>query len=156
MEALSIINLIARAVDKNGIDPDNLNTTTTDPMLIGMQRKYCKPGKCPAEWAIIDYQPTFAGNTVYGLCFLVLLAPQLWFGIRYKTWTYMTAVCLGLIGEVVGYIGRLMLSKNNFPLNNFLMLVTAPSVTISSNEQQQSCSTHNGASSVDGGDISLS
>lgn len=118
---MDILHLIARAVDENGIDPNNLNLTTHDPKLIQMQRKYCKPGKCPAEWATLQYQPTFPGNAVYLGCFVVLLGAQLWFGIRKKTWNYMGAVCLGVFGEIAGYVGRLMLSKNNFPLRNFLM-----------------------------------
>ena len=81
----------------------------------------CKVGVCPLDMAIITYQPNFAGNTIYGVCFIILLFLQLFFGIRKKTWTYMTAVCLGIFGEIVGYGGRLMLHNNPFDMNNFLV-----------------------------------
>ena len=76
---------------------------------------------CPVERGIIRYQPTIAGNSIYGVCFILLLLTQLYFGIRKKTWTYMSAVCLGVFGEIVGYGGRLMLNKNPFEMNNFLV-----------------------------------
>ncbi|KAF2446176.1 RTA1-domain-containing protein [Karstenula rhodostoma CBS 690.94] len=92
----------------------------------------CKVGVCPLDMAIITYQPNFAGNTIYGVCFIILLFMQLFFGIRKKTWTYMTAVCLGIFGEIVGYGGRLMLNNNPFDMNNFLIylvpLTVAPAL----------------------------
>jgi hypothetical protein len=117
----TLLHMLARAVDPNGIDPNHLNTTTTDPMLIGMQKKYCKIGTCPESWQTMDYRPNIAGNIIYMLCFLALQGGQLWFGIRGKTWTFMGTMCLGLLGEFVGYIGRVMLNLNPFPMNNFLM-----------------------------------
>jgi len=115
------IQFIARAVDKNGIDPNNLNTTTTDPKLIDLQKDYCEVGKCPLEWAIMHYRPTIPGNAAYAACFVILLLPQLWFGIRKKTWNYMVAVCLGILGETIGYVGRVMYNRNPFPMRNFLL-----------------------------------
>lgn len=85
------------------------------------RKPICTVGTCPLEMGIIRYQPTFAGNSIYGVCFILLLLVQLYFGIRKKTWTYMSAVCLGIFGEIVGYGGRLMLNKNPFDMNNFLM-----------------------------------
>ena len=41
----------------------------------------------------------------FALCFLVQLVQ----GIRYKTWTFMIALCLGCLGEAVGYGGRIMM-----------------------------------------------
>jgi hypothetical protein len=109
------------SLDKNGIDPNHLNLTTTNSTLIAMQRKYCHLGECPIEWATIAYIPNIGGNVVYMLCFLVLLAVQLFFGIRYKTWKFLASMMLGLLLEVIGYIGRIMLHNNPFIMNNFLV-----------------------------------
>ncbi|KAF2181845.1 RTA1-domain-containing protein [Zopfia rhizophila CBS 207.26] len=108
-------------LDKNGIDPNNLNLNTTDPTLIGMQRKYCKLGECPIEWATISYIPNLGGNLVYLICFLVLLGIQIFFGVRKKTWTYLGAMVMGVLLEIIGYIGRIMLHNNPFIMNNFLV-----------------------------------
>ncbi|KAF1957466.1 RTA1-domain-containing protein [Byssothecium circinans] len=124
--------LLARKLDQNGIDPDHLILNTTNPVLIAMQKKYCRVGTCPPEWAILHYRPNFIGNTIYLAMFGLLLAGQLWFGIRKKTYKYCATVCLGVIGEMVGYVGRLMLNKNPFPMNNFLInlvpLTVAPAL----------------------------
>lgn len=120
---MDVLALIARTVNEHGVDPDNINTNSTDPAYIGPARKYCEIGKCPIEWATIQYRPTIPGNVIYLLCFLVLLGGQLFYGIRKKTWTYMGAVSAGVLLEIVGYIGRIMLNQNPFIMNNFLTYV---------------------------------
>jgi hypothetical protein len=114
-------NLVVRALDANGIDPDNIDVNTKDPMKIGMSRKYCKVGKCPEAWQTMEYRPNIAGNVIYMLLLLVLFVGQAFLGIRHKTWKYMAALCLGLLGEMIGYVGRLMLNQNPFIMNNFLV-----------------------------------
>lgn len=117
----SLFHLAIRALDENGIDPDNIDVNTTDPLKIAMSRRYCKVGTCPESWQTIDYRPTLAGNIVYMVCLFALLGGQMYFGIRNKTWTYFGTVCLGIVGEIVGYIGRVMLNINPFRMNNFLL-----------------------------------
>jgi hypothetical protein len=114
-------HLLVRAVDRNGIDPNNIDVNTTDPVKIAMSRKYCHVGTCPTSWQTIKYRPTLPGNVIYMLCFLALLGAQLFLGIRTKTWSFMGTICLGLLGEVIGYIGRIMLEVNPFIENNFLL-----------------------------------
>ncbi|KAF2128512.1 RTA1-domain-containing protein [Dothidotthia symphoricarpi CBS 119687] len=116
-----LYQLIARAVDENGIDPNNIDVNTTDPMKIAMSLKYCKVGKCPEAWQKIEYQPNIPGNVIYMLCFLALAGGQVWYGVRNKTWSYMGTMVAGILGEMVGYIGRIMLSLNPFIMNNFLI-----------------------------------
>ena len=116
----TLFHLIARAIDENGIDPNNIDVNTTDPLKIAMSRRYCKVGKCPESWQTIEYRPTIPGNVIYMLCFFALFGAQLWFGIRSKTWTFMGTMCAGILGEIVGYIGRVMLNLNPFLMNNFL------------------------------------
>ncbi|KAF2868427.1 RTA1 like protein-domain-containing protein [Massariosphaeria phaeospora] len=118
MDALA---LIARALDPNGIDPDNIDTKTKDPLVIAMSRRYCKIDMCPIEWATIKYRPSIPGNVIYLLCFLALLGAQIFYGSRKKTWTYMSVIAMGLLGESIGYIGRIMLNLNPFIMNNFLL-----------------------------------
>ncbi|KAL5119053.1 hypothetical protein ACEQ8H_002977 [Pleosporales sp. CAS-2024a] len=117
----SLLHLAVRALDPNGIDPQHNNTSSTDPMYIGMARRYCTVGKCPESWQTIKYRPSIAGNVIYMLCFLALLGGQLWFGIRNRTWTFTGPICLGVFGEIIGYIGRILLYVNPFLMNNFLV-----------------------------------
>lgn len=116
----SLATILARSLDKNGVDPDHLILNTTNSTLIGMQRKYCHVGECPISWGMIRYLPTVPGNVIYLVCFVILLIGQLFFGIRKKTWTYLGSLTVGLLLEIIGYIGRIMLHKNPFLMNNFL------------------------------------
>lgn len=81
----------------------------------------CTVGACPLSCAQVEYIPTLAGNTAYAVAFGLLLLAQLGLGIKYKTWGFMIGMVCGLILEVVGYAGRIMLHENPFDFNNFIM-----------------------------------
>lgn len=81
----------------------------------------CKIGVCPPEFQLVQYLPSVGGNLVYMCCFIALLIPQVWFGIRHKTWTFLGSMFMGLVLEILGYAGRLMLHTNPFIMNNFLV-----------------------------------
>ncbi|KAK5951665.1 phospholipid-translocating ATPase rsb1 [Knufia fluminis] len=86
-----------------------------------IESDFCTAETCCLEQGQIHYIPTLAGNAAYAALFAILIIPNLTFGIRYKTWSFMSWLCLGLIGETVGYIGRIMLNDNIFSFNGFLM-----------------------------------
>lgn len=81
----------------------------------------CTVGECPLSCAQVEYLPTLAGNAVYAVAFGLLLLAQFGLGIKYKTWGFMVGMICGLILEVVGYAGRIMLHDNPFDFNNFIM-----------------------------------
>jgi hypothetical protein len=81
----------------------------------------CTAGTCPLSCAQVEYLPTLAGNAVYAAAFGLLLIMQLMLGIKYKTWGFTVGMICGLILEVVGYAGRVMLHANPFDFNNFIM-----------------------------------
>ncbi|KAH7142617.1 RTA1 like protein-domain-containing protein [Dactylonectria estremocensis] len=81
----------------------------------------CTVGTCPLSCAQLEYLPTLAGNAVYAAAFGLLLLAQLGLGIKYKTWGFMVGMICGLILEVVGYAGRIMLHGNPFDFNNFII-----------------------------------
>ncbi|KAF2999308.1 hypothetical protein E8E13_004780 [Curvularia kusanoi] len=116
--------LLTRTVDRNGIDPQHLNTTTTDPVIIAMSRKYCTVGTCPPSWQVIEYRPSVAGNSIYLTFFTLLLLAQLALGWRYRShgvWKYTAIMSVGVLGEMVGYVGRILLYQNPFLMNNFFV-----------------------------------
>ncbi|KAF2744444.1 RTA1-domain-containing protein [Sporormia fimetaria CBS 119925] len=119
------LTLLVRSYGDNiPIDPNNIDIMSTNPIYIAKHRKFCRvfeEPKCPLWWGTIRYRPTMAGNTIYLICFLALLGFQLFFGIRKKTWTYMGVVSAGILLECIGYVGRLMLNRNPFLMDNFLM-----------------------------------
>ena len=80
----------------------------------------CTLDTCPLDWAQVDYVPSLAGNLIYVTIFGLALLLQIGLGIYYKTWTYMIAMVGGLVGEIIGYIGRVQMHYNPFPKNPFL------------------------------------
>lgn len=85
-----------------------------------IQSDFCTPETCCLDQGQLRYIPTIAGNAIYAAFFAILILPNLWFGIRSRTWSFMTWLVLGLIGELVGYIGRIQLHNNIFDFNAFL------------------------------------
>lgn len=81
---------------------------------------FCTPETCCLKQGQLEYIPSLAGNAIYAAFFAIIILPNLWLGIRSKTWSFMTWLVLGLIGELVGYIGRIQLYNNIFDFNAFL------------------------------------
>lgn len=89
----------------------------------------CTVATCPLTCAQIRYLPTLGGNAVYAAGFGLLLIAQIGLGIKYKTWGFMVGMIFGLVLEVVGYAGRIMLHDNPFDFNNFIMYgLSSPSI----------------------------
>lgn len=85
----------------------------------------CTLDTCPIDLAYINYQPNLAANILFLAIFGLFLAGQLAIGSWYRTWTYMGAMSAGLILEVLGYLGRIMMHNNPFNFNAFLLYVAA-------------------------------
>ncbi|VUC31846.1 unnamed protein product, partial [Clonostachys rosea] len=81
----------------------------------------CTVETCPLSCAQVEYLPTVAGNATYATAFGLLLIVQLGLGIKYKIWGFMVGMTSGLVIEIVGYVGRIMLHNNPFDFNNFIM-----------------------------------
>ncbi|KAF2641186.1 sphingoid long-chain base transporter RSB1 [Massarina eburnea CBS 473.64] len=87
-------------------------------------------GPCTVEGTLYGYRPNLAANSFFaaffGLCFVLNLG----FGIKWKTWTYMIAMCLGCGAEVGGYIGRIIMYNDIFSSTGFqlqiCLLIIAP------------------------------
>ena len=86
----------------------------------------CTLSTCPSvldgvHLAHLTYLPTVAGNALYAAIFGVLIVTQIILGIRYRTWGYMIGMFFGLLCEIIGYAGRIMMHSNPFVDANFIM-----------------------------------
>lgn len=88
------------------------NTTVVD---------MCTPSTCCLAQGIVTYLPTVAGNAFYLACFALLLLAQAGLMIKHRVWSFGIWFCIGLIGEIVGYTGRIMLHQDIFSFNAFLV-----------------------------------
>ncbi|PKX99676.1 RTA1 domain-containing protein [Aspergillus novofumigatus IBT 16806] len=80
----------------------------------------CTLDTCPLDWALVRYMPSLPGNALYLALFLIMFLVQIYQGVRSRTWSYLACMTGGLLLEVVGYGGRLMLHSNPFNFSAFL------------------------------------
>lgn len=81
----------------------------------------CTPALCDMSYATVTYVPNLVWNEVYLGFFAFFLLCQLILVCFYRTWSYTAVMFFGLLLECVGYIGRIMMHKNIFDSNPFLM-----------------------------------
>ncbi|KAK4150497.1 sphingoid long-chain base transporter RSB1 [Chaetomidium leptoderma] len=88
--------------------------------------RLCTSCTCPLQidgyfLGSMSYFPSLAGNAVFAAVFGLCLIPQLYFGIRYKTWGFLICMSGGIILEVLGYIVRILMRDNMFTNTYFIM-----------------------------------
>ncbi|KAI9375105.1 RTA1 like protein-domain-containing protein [Aspergillus egyptiacus] len=85
----------------------------------------CTLETCPLSMGAIEYVPVLWGQILFMAIFGAAALIQLGLGIYYKTWTFMIAMVIGLVGEVVGYNGRQGLHNNPFNGDAFLQYLVS-------------------------------
>ncbi|KAF2422217.1 RTA1-domain-containing protein [Tothia fuscella] len=88
---------------------------------IGDAADLCTLQTCSLECAEVKFLPTLAGNTTYAVILGLLLVAQLGLRFRYRTVGFTIGMFCGLVLEVIGYSGRVMLHSNPFSFDNFLI-----------------------------------
>jgi hypothetical protein len=81
----------------------------------------CTLQTCPLSDAYVEYRPNMAGNIFYLALFAILLIGQIGAGVIYRSWSFMLPMVAGLILEVLGYLGRILLHNKPFSFDAFLM-----------------------------------
>lgn len=113
-----------------------LPTINFQPPILAMtqhHRDICNAvsAECPVSATLYGYYPNLGANAFFAALFGLLLVAQLIIGTWTRTWTFMFAVSLGIFGEMVGYIGRLIMHRNPWSDAGFetqiCCLVLAPS-----------------------------
>ncbi|KAH7308743.1 RTA1 like protein-domain-containing protein [Rhexocercosporidium sp. MPI-PUGE-AT-0058] len=88
--------------------------------------------ECPIEDTIYGYYPSLAGNVVMVIIFAICALSQVFLGIKYRLRAYPIVVCLGCLGECIGYIGRVVMHSNPWDHSGFiiqiLLLIISPSL----------------------------
>jgi hypothetical protein len=81
----------------------------------------CTLETCPIQQAFVEYIPSLGGNATYLAIFALIFATQLYLGILYRTWGFLTGMAIGTLLEIAGYVGRVLLHSDPFNFNYFLM-----------------------------------
>ena len=81
----------------------------------------CTLQTCCYEQGYVEYAPVLGGNAAYLAIFAIFLCLQTGIGLFYRTWGFWIGMVCGLILEIIGYAGRIMLRTSPFDLNTFLL-----------------------------------
>jgi hypothetical protein len=109
--------------------PDWSNATlATFNLTLLMNPELCTSCTCPLviegqHLGYMSYFPSLPGNAVFAAVFGLCLLPQIFFGIRHRTWGYLISMSGGLILEVIGYVARILMRDNMFTNSYFVMYV---------------------------------
>lgn len=90
----------------------------------------CTLQTCSLLQAHFQYIPTLAGNALYLGIFGLLLAVQVFIGVKHRTWGFLGGMIGGIVLEIIGYVGRIQMHYNPFTSNPFLMWVPSSSTNM--------------------------
>lgn len=81
----------------------------------------CTPDTCPVTNGFFAAPPSLEGAAFLLAAFAALIPINLWIGARCKTTLYAVTLITGLLMEVMGYVGRLML-RNDLANKSYFVL----------------------------------
>ncbi|KAH7173351.1 RTA1 like protein-domain-containing protein [Fusarium flagelliforme] len=86
--------------------------------------KTCSDGvsaRCPVEASLYGDYFTLGACIFFVVAHALALIPQIYFGIRARTWSYTVWLAIGTIFELIGYCGRIIMSSNPWVYNAFVI-----------------------------------
>jgi hypothetical protein len=67
---------------------------------------------CPIEATLYGYRPTLGATALFAAIFAINLVVTLGLMVRSRLWSFQAWLSVGLIFEVIGYAGRLMMHQD--------------------------------------------
>ncbi|KAF5000454.1 hypothetical protein FGRMN_1785 [Fusarium graminum] len=86
--------------------------------------KTCADGvseRCPVELSLYGDYFNLGACIFFVTAYALALIPQLYFGIKARSWSYMIWLAIGTIFELIGYSGRIVMSSNPWVYNAFVI-----------------------------------
>ncbi|KAL7807298.1 RTA1 like domain-containing protein [Trichoderma gracile] len=80
---------------------------------------------CPVEATVLGYYPNLGSGIFFAIVFGILTVGSLVLGIWKKTYTYAIGLSIGLLLEMLGYIGRIQLHSNPWNEGAFELQICA-------------------------------
>lgn len=83
----------------------------------------CTLPECPVELSVYGYRASLPFSALAIAFYALVAGIQIFLGLRYKTWSFMAAMLLGCISEIIGYAGRIMMWQNPWDDTGFIMQI---------------------------------
>ena len=100
------------------------STTRLPPGLAYGPTSNCTLSTCEVKWSVYGYRPSLAASALFIAFFALALCFHVYQGRRYRTWFFIVAVVSAGTSEIIGYGGRVMLSKNPLSFDGFLLNIS--------------------------------
>ena len=91
--------------------------------IAGGKGATCTLSVCPVEFSVYGYRPSIAASSVLIGLYAVVIAAQVLLGWRHRSWGFMSAMLLGCVDEILGYVGRILLYQNPWNNAGFIMQI---------------------------------
>jgi len=78
---------------------------------------------CPVSESYYGYRPGLGANGALLALFSIALLLHTFQGSLHRTWGFLISMFFGNVAEIIGYAGRIMMWKNPFELNPFLIQI---------------------------------
>lgn len=76
---------------------------------------------CPASDGFYSYNPSVGGNVVLLTVFALLALVAIYFGVRSRTYLFSLALTAGIVFEVLGFVGRILLHSKRGDQGHFFL-----------------------------------
>lgn len=83
----------------------------------------CTISVCPVELSVYGYRASLPFSIVLIILYALCAVVQLWLGIKYRTWGFLSCILLGCVTEILGYIGRILMWQNPWNDAGFIMQI---------------------------------
>lgn len=83
----------------------------------------CTVSVCPVDLSVYGYRPSLPFTSALIGLYAIAVVIQLALGLRYKSWGFMSAMILGCLDEILGYVGRIILYQNPWNHSGFIMQI---------------------------------
>ncbi|KAK0733307.1 RTA1 like protein-domain-containing protein [Lasiosphaeria miniovina] len=84
----------------------------------------CTAETCPTPGGFVSWPPSTAGNAFMLAAFASLIPVNVYTGIRYKTLLYASLIIAGLLLEIVGHVGKILLQNDAASVPSFALYIT--------------------------------
>lgn len=83
----------------------------------------CTLSVCPVEASVYGYRASLPFSSLLIALYAICLVVQVVLGWHYKTWGYLSAMALGCLVEILGYVGRIIMWNNPWNNGGFIMQI---------------------------------
>ncbi|KAL3419520.1 RTA1 like protein [Phlyctema vagabunda] len=92
-----------------------------DAALLANPEDLCSLSTCDLTLAQLRYVPSLGGNIFFVAVFSCIFVLQAFLGVRYRTWSFLSTMLIGLCLNCIGYGARIMMHENPFRRDYYLL-----------------------------------